>query len=201
MAKPLTTTSHALLGLLSLKSWTTYELAKQVQRSLGWFWPRAERKLYEEPKQLVAAGLATATEERTGSRPRTVYTITPAGKKALKAWLDQPSSPSTMEFEAMVKVFFADGGTLKQLRATLDDIEAEAQGRLTALEAMIAAGKEGEADFPDRLALNAIALRFHLDYETMRARWAIWAREQIASWQSPTDAGRWDWEAALARTV
>ena len=47
------TTSYALLGLLSLRSWTTYELAKQVQRSIGWFWPRAERKLYDEPKRLV----------------------------------------------------------------------------------------------------------------------------------------------------
>ena len=62
----LTTTSYALLGLLRLRSWTTYELAKQVQRGLGWFWPRAERKLYEEPKRLVDAGFATATEEHTG---------------------------------------------------------------------------------------------------------------------------------------
>ena len=60
MAKPLTTTSYAILGLLRLRSWTSYELAKQVQKSLGWFWPRAERKLYDEPKNLVALGLATA---------------------------------------------------------------------------------------------------------------------------------------------
>ena len=51
------TTSYALLGLLALREWTTYELAKQVQRSIGWFWPRAERKLYEEPKRLVEARL------------------------------------------------------------------------------------------------------------------------------------------------
>ena len=48
MARPTTTTatSQTVLGLLALRPWTTYELAKQVQRSLGWFWPRAERKLY-----------------------------------------------------------------------------------------------------------------------------------------------------------
>ena len=57
VASPLTSTTHAVLGLLSLRPWTTYELAKQVQRSLGWFWPRAERKLYDEPKRLVAAGV------------------------------------------------------------------------------------------------------------------------------------------------
>ncbi len=61
MTSPRTTTSYALLGLLGLRDWTTYELARQVQRSLHWFWPRAERKLYDEPKRLVADGLATAT--------------------------------------------------------------------------------------------------------------------------------------------
>jgi len=100
--KPLTTTSHALLGLLSVKPWTTYELAKQVQRSLGWFWPRAERKLYEEPKRLVEAGLATATEQLTGKRPRTVYAITTAGRKALRDWLGEQPAPPALEFEAMI---------------------------------------------------------------------------------------------------
>ena len=47
-----------------------YELAKQVQRSLGWFWPRAERKLYDEPKRLVEQGLATATSASTMRRTR-----------------------------------------------------------------------------------------------------------------------------------
>ena len=34
MKKELTTTSYAILGLLALRSWTTYELAKQMQRTL-----------------------------------------------------------------------------------------------------------------------------------------------------------------------
>src|SRR3954471_5692711 len=84
---PRTTTSYAVLGLLSVRSWTAYELAKQVQRSLNWFWPRAERKLYEEPKRLVEQGLATAMREQTGQRPRTVYAITDDGRDALRGWL------------------------------------------------------------------------------------------------------------------
>src|SRR5919202_6236966 len=96
-----TTTSYAVLGMLSVRSWTTYELAKQVQRSLNWFWPRAERRLYEEPKSLVADGLATAVKEFTGARPRTVYGITAAGRVALATWLSTPSAPLTTESEAL----------------------------------------------------------------------------------------------------
>ena len=197
MAKPLTTTSYALLGLLRLKPWTTYELAKQAQRSLEWFWPRAERKLYEEPKNLVASGLATATEEHTGNRPRTVYAITPAGRKALRGWLAQKAAPPSFEFEAMVKVFFADGGTLDQLRATLVDVEDNARARVDHLRAMIDQAHSADYEFTDRWPINALGLRFELDHETHIAEWAAWAREQITTWRTPTDASAWDWEAAL----
>src|SRR3954453_5646784 len=99
MDTPISTTSSAILGLLRLRPWTTYELAKQVQRSLGWFWPRAERKLYEEPKPLAESGPAPATQEMTGARPRTVYAIPRKGRGALKRWLDEPPAPPAFEFE------------------------------------------------------------------------------------------------------
>ena len=58
-----------------------------MDRTLNRFWPRARSKLYEEPKKLVAQGLAEATAGAHGRRPRTVYSITPAGRRALAAWL------------------------------------------------------------------------------------------------------------------
>lgn len=195
--KALTTTSHALLGLLALRPWTTYELTKQVQRSLGWFWPRAERKLYDEPKKLVAAGLATATEQHTGKRPRTVYAITRAGRGALRDWLDEPAAPPSLEFEAMVKVFFADGGTIGQLRTTLDRTRRAAEERLAALEQMVDEDQNERYEFAGRLPVNALALRFHLDHERHIIEWATWATDQVATWHSPTDAAGWDWLAAL----
>lgn len=193
-----TTTSYALLGLLALRPWTTYELTKQVQRSLGWFWPRTERKLYDEPKKLVAAGWATASEQRTGKRPRTVYAITAAGRRALRSWLGEPAAPPAVEFEGMVKVFFADAGTIDQLRATIDQVERDAHERLAVLRMMIDESRTGPYEFADRLPVNALALRWGLDQQRMLADWAAWARDQVATWRSPTDAAGWDWYAALA---
>ena len=81
--RKLSTTSYAVLGLLALRPWSTYELAQQVSKSLSSWWPRTERQLYEQPKILVDHGLATATTEMVGRRPRTLYDITPAGRVAL----------------------------------------------------------------------------------------------------------------------
>src|SRR5437763_16833093 len=88
----LTTTTYAILGLLAIRPWTSYELTKQMDRSLGRIWPRAASKLYEEPKKLVDAGLAVGTSEMVGRRPRTMYSITPAGRAAVAEWLHEPGS-------------------------------------------------------------------------------------------------------------
>jgi len=189
-----TTTSYALLGLLSVREWTTYELAKQVQRSLNWFWPRAERKLYDEPKRLVEQGLATATQEHTGQRARTVYRITSKGRRALRDWLGEPPAPRSCEFEGMVKVFFADAGSREQLLATLDCIEAEAMQRMAELAEMATARP---LVFPQRVHVNALALRLQRDQEEAVLRWVRWAREQVGQWSSTEDPGAWDPIAVL----
>ena len=192
-----TTTSHALLGLLALRRWTTYELAKQVQRSLGWFWPRAERKLYDEPKRLTAQGFATSERAMTGARASTVYAITPAGRRALRRWLGEPPAPPELDFEAMVKVFFADGGSLPQLRTTLQRIADTSDERLAELEAKVDENVAGDVAFPHRLPLNTIALQFQLDHERVFGTWARWALEQVEGWRSPTDPGDWDYRTAI----
>lgn len=194
MATNRTATSYALLGLLAVRSWTTYELAKQVRRSLNWFWPRAERRLYDEPKRLVAEGLAGAREEYTGRRRRTVYEITDEGRDALQEWLSEPAAPRTSEFEGLMKVFFADAGSLDQLRDTLDAIEAEARVRLTDLAEMAGA----PARFPERAHISALCLTMQADQERAVLRWAQWARKQVGQWTSTDDPGDWDHEAVLA---
>lgn len=186
------TTSQAVLGLLALRSWSTYELAKQAQRSLEWFWPRAERKLYDEPKRLVAAGLASSHSEATGARPRTVYTVTRKGRAALRRWLGEPPAPPSLEFEGMVKVFFADGGTLEQLRANLEAIAATADENRARLWSAADGSLAPGAEFADRVHLSSLGIRFHFLHEQLMADWARWALEQTEGWESTTDPGDWD---------
>jgi PadR family transcriptional regulator AphA len=198
---PRTTTSYAVLGLLSVRSWTTYELAKQVQRSLKWFWPRAERKLYDEPKALVADGLATARQEYTGQRPKTVYEITDEGREALRDWLGEAPAPPATEFEGMLKFFFADSGSLEQLDATLAAIEETSAERLRELLGMAEQALRGETAYPQRRHIAAVALRFQVEQEVAVLSGARHARRTVARWRSTTDAGDWDHREALEEIV
>ena len=103
-----------------------------------------------------------------------MYAITREGRAALRAWLGASPAAPALELEAMIKVFFADAGTLAQLRSTLDAVDAQASERIAVLRSMIDASREGPYEFAKRLPVNALALRFQLDHEEVQVRWARW---------------------------
>ena len=87
-ADELNTTSFAMLGMLAIQPWTTYELTKHLDRSLRPVWPRARSNLYNEPKKLVAHGMATASEELVGRRPEPSTRSHPKVDARCERWLE-----------------------------------------------------------------------------------------------------------------
>ena len=181
-----TTTSYAVLGLLSVQPFTTYQLAKQMQRTLRDVWPRAGSVIYEEPKRLVALGWATATVEHVGRRPSTTYAITAAGRRALRRWLREPGAAPVLEFEALLKVAFADAGDLDALRHQLAAVRERAEEREAYVAARIAEYAETGGPYPDRLPVIALVARFHAEQAAAVRRWAAWADAEVAGWDGVT---------------
>lgn len=194
--RQLTTTSYAILGLLALKPWSTYELAKQMRRSLHPIWPRAESNVYAEPKRLVQAGLARAESQRVGKRPRTLYTITEEGRRALERWLATESASTRYESEALVKVLFGNYGTKQGLLANLRSVAAEAGAVKELYRAVASEYDHGTDPFPERVHLNALIFRWIWEHAELNERWAEWAIEQAEQWPDTTEPG--DVEASLA---
>jgi DNA-binding PadR family transcriptional regulator len=185
----LTPTSYALLGLLAIKPWTTYELAQQMDRTLSRFWPRARSKLYEEPRKLVARGLATATEDAVGRRRRTIYAITAKGRRALAAWVAEPGEGPVLEYEQLLKVFFADHGTRDDLLRQLAAARAWAHERTLVNVEVGQSYLEGRGPFPERAALNMVVGRFLDDLLETVDRWADWAEGVVSTWpEDPAEA-------------
>jgi DNA-binding PadR family transcriptional regulator len=182
----LTTTSYLILGHLALRDWSTYELAQQLKRSTRHYWPRAESKIYEEPKKLVAHGLATATKERTGRRPRTVYAITKQGRQALSDWLEETPQLPLVEFDGIVKVLFAEHGSKQQLLATLRSIRDQAERTREEHAALAEDLSQTGGPFPERLHLNALVFKFMWDQTETLINWATWAEQIVGKWPDDT---------------
>ncbi len=187
-SRPLTTTSYAILGLLALRPWATYDLARVMQRSLHYFWPSAESNLYAEPKRLVAAGVAEAREEWNGERKRTIYSITDAGRKALADWLASPSAGSRLESEPHLRILYAENGTKEDLLAAIDRIEADAQATVEHFAQVSGEYARGEGLFPERIHLNALIATLGIEQGLATRRWARWARSQVADWDDTAEA-------------
>jgi PadR family transcriptional regulator, regulatory protein AphA len=184
----LSPTSFAILALLSIRPFTTYELAQQMDRTVSWFWPRAASVIYEEPKKLVTAGLATSQATFTGKRRGTVYQITDAGRVGLRDWLDTPAAGMRMEFEAMLKVAFADAGDINQLRAAVGEIREDAEARLAELLDRSTQYATNGGPFPDRLPIVAITGKLLMGQYEAVVRWARWVEDAIDEWTGVTPA-------------
>ena len=191
MSRPvqLRATSYAILGLLSVRSWTTYELAQQMSRSLRRIWPRAESKIYEEPKKLAEHGLARARAEAIGGRPRTRYTITRKGRRELARWLAEPGEGPVLECEQLLQVLFAHHGRREDTLATLAAARAWAVAQNEENLAVGRAYQAGEGPFQQQAAQSMLVGAFLTELYRMVADWSDWATGLVEGWpEDPADA-------------
>jgi PadR family transcriptional regulator AphA len=188
----LTTTSYAVLAQLAVHPWSTYELARQRVRYFRYVWPRAESAIYREVKRLAAMGLAAAKREYVGKRPRTVYSITEAGRQVLREWLATPVSPFAMDFEAMIRLFIAPLGTKEQLMATLQQVRDDAQEMLAFGGAVKQEFLDGRALLQDQVYLRALAADFFISLLNTVDGWADRTLSEIQDWEDLSPDGKND---------
>lgn len=113
-------TTYGLLGLLAVRPWTGYELTRQVRRSLRFVWSVSEGHLYREQKRLADMGWASVEEEPAGLRSRKRYTITPAGRTALAAWLETEPEEPHFQIEGVLRVFLGDQARPQEMVTSLE---------------------------------------------------------------------------------
>jgi DNA-binding PadR family transcriptional regulator len=136
----LTGNSYALLALLQeFGEMTSYEIKGALESSIQNFWPVPHTTAYEEPARLAAAGYFAARQEE-GGRRRRVYSLTDAGREALREWAAEPAaSPPQLRDEATLKVFAgADPEPL------YDERVAWHRGKLEELEGYLRLARAGE---------------------------------------------------------
>ena len=129
----LTTSSHFVLGLLAATGRATPYDLKQAADALE-FWTPQHAQLYSEPAKLAAAGLLRE-EREPGGRRRRFYELTDAGRRALDAWLAEPSDETyDIRDPGLLRLFFgADPAVLAPAQLAVH------RGKLADYEALLAA--------------------------------------------------------------
>jgi PadR family transcriptional regulator, regulatory protein AphA len=198
-----TSSTYAVLGLLAVRPWSAYELAKQATRSLRYTHPRSESHLYEEAKRLLRLGWAKTHTEHHGRRQRTIYEITDDGREALHAWFATPTREPQLDFEALLRLLFAD----QTDKATVDrwlEETADTARRLfdDGAERLLRpyVGDDG-APFPERGHIAALLAAFVADYLRLIERWSEFARDEIRDWPRTAGLGMTDRTREILDTV
>jgi PadR family transcriptional regulator AphA len=99
-------TEYAVLGLLTLKPMSGYEMRQLVAQSIGHFWGESYGQLYPSLKRLVSAGLVTKKTDSASKRDKHVYSITDQGRDELAKWLSEAPKPQPRRSELLLKLFF-----------------------------------------------------------------------------------------------
>ena len=104
-----TKSKYAILGMLSIRPMSGYDIKKEIQESISNFWTESYGQIYPVLKSLVTEKLVTKTVQRGAGKPdRHVYSLTAAGRKELQAWLAEGSTPKVERNELLLKLFFGE---------------------------------------------------------------------------------------------
>ena len=109
-----TTTTEALLGMLSLRAMSGYEIRRTIEMSIGNFWNESFGQIYPALAKLRRQGLVEV--EESGRAGRKVYSLTAAGLERLKEWLAVAPVHQKPRNEVLLKLFFGSNGQIGDLR-------------------------------------------------------------------------------------
>jgi DNA-binding PadR family transcriptional regulator len=104
---------YAILGMLSIRPRSGYDIKKAVEGSISYFWTESYGQIYPLLKKLVAERLATKSIRKQAGKPdRHVYALTTKGRKALQTWLADDVMPTVQRNELLLKLLFGQESSI-----------------------------------------------------------------------------------------
>ncbi|MGH2699971.1 MAG: PadR family transcriptional regulator [Actinomycetota bacterium] len=169
MPEKLSTTSYAILGLLTFGEMSGYDVLKLVERSIGHFWSPAKSHVYTELRRLARLGLASERRVHQEQRPnKRLYALTDEGRRSLKRWLTEgPFEPDQVRSPFTVRLFFGNLVPKESVVARIEELRRNAEQKLAGLRATEAKIEHDEDRFFPYLTLKA-----GLAHSEAEIRWA-----------------------------
>jgi len=109
-----------------------HDIVQMMRAGSRQYWATSESHFYAEPKRLAELGYLQAATAPGHTRRRTNYTLTDAGREALREWAREPTPFPRVQSEAIARVLAGDIvdddaallASLEALRSELDDLDA-----------------------------------------------------------------------------
>jgi len=162
MSSRVNATAASILGLLTRKPMSGWELHAAFESSIGQFWSITRSQIYREIRTLAAGGLIEVGA--TGPRERRVCTITSPGCETFRSWIAAMPGDELIRFPLLLTTFFGDVVPRESLRDACTEHRDRHAERLAAYEGQLAV-VAAEAPFA------ALTLEFGIAYERTVLAW------------------------------
>lgn len=100
--------SHTILAVLSQQPYSGYDISKRFEESVSCYWQASQQQIYRELGKMEQEGwVIYETVPQAGKPDKKIYSITDAGKAELTRWYAEPTEPTPIREDLLVKVLAA----------------------------------------------------------------------------------------------
>jgi len=174
--------SHAIMTALIDQDLSGYDLAKQFDVSLGFFWSASHQQIYQQLKSLTVAGDISVTEVSQSGKPdKRLYGLTEAGHNALLEWAQSETRRKPARDDLFVKLYNLDQLPGDLLIGEVQARHAEHQQRLELYQRIQRKGYQSPSELSRRRTGMYLALLAGI-YQEQAA--IAWCEEALTMLQS-----------------
>ena len=124
--------AEAILVCLTERPMSGYDLAKNFDASIGFFWRASHQQIYRELGRLREKGYVISEEVSQEGKPnRIIHTITTDGKQALRVWSKKPARQPSIKDDMLVKFYALENIDLDALKDQLTIRREQHQTKLS----------------------------------------------------------------------
>ncbi len=169
--------SHAILAVLANRACSGYDLAKQFDGSVGFFWHATHQQIYRELTKLEESGWVDLEVMRQDGKPdRKCYSINASGTAHLRDWITQPADLPPTKDELLVKLFVGHLVPPSDLVQLLQQQRSLHADNLAIYHTIEREGFVDPANLSMEMRCQYLTLRAGIHYET---GWLNWFDEAI----------------------
>ena len=162
-----------ILGLLTKKKLTTYDIKIAMEKSISKFYSNSFGSINPAIKKLERDQLISCTEKIENSRLKKIYNIEPKGITSYNDWIHEPITQGRLKDDVLIRIFFLGDTNKNKQQSLIEDYITSLNKSKSDLEKTkqeiekLKLTKDKKKEIKYQLA----TLQFGLDYLTFKQQW------------------------------
>ncbi|MEO1591577.1 MAG: PadR family transcriptional regulator [Cyanobacteria bacterium J06632_22] len=173
--------AHTILALLAQQPNSGYDLSKRFDEGLSCYWKASQQQVYRElSKMETQAWVRFETVPQTGKPDKKIFHITPEGWAELSRWYAEPTGPTQIREDLLVKVLIGHKMPMNLLVDELLNRQRIHQAQLDRYHDM-QQNFQGLDEVPIEMQFKYMTLKRGIAYEESWLNWIAEVLEFVRS--------------------